>query len=58
MANTRLQKLLHTKCNELEDKVLLDGYNQTFVRDVSYTITTRVIGCCHYFVFEKVDVNE
>ena len=57
MANTRLQKLLHSKCNELEDKDLLDGYNQVYVRDVAYTITTRINGSCHYFVFEKVEVE-
>lgn len=58
MANTRLQKLLHSKSNELEDKDLLDGYNQGYARDAAYTITTRIIGCCHYFVFEKVEVEE
>ena len=58
MANTRLQKLLHSKCNELEDKDLLDGYNQVYVRDTAYTITTRINGSCHYFVFEKVEVEE
>lgn len=57
MANTRLQKLLHSKCNELEDKDLLDGYNQVYVRDTAYTITTRIDGSCHYFVFEKVEVE-
>lgn len=39
---------------ELQDKDLLDCYNQTFVTDVAYTLTTRVNSSNHYWVYEIV----
>lgn len=56
MSSLRLKTLLETKCGDAHDKDLLDCYNQTVCKDIAYTITTRVIGSCHYFVFERVDI--
>ena len=47
-------KLLSDRGGELQDKDLLDCYNQTFVTDVAYTITTRVSTSNHYWVYEIV----
>lgn len=53
MSNKRLVKLLSDR-GGLQDKDLLDCYNQTFVRDVAYTITTRISTSNHYWVYEIV----
>lgn len=54
MSNKRLMKLLSDRGGELQDKNLLDCYNQTFVTDVAYTITTRINTSNHYWVYEIV----
>lgn len=54
MSNKRLTKLLYDRGGELQDKNLLDCYNQTFATDVAYTITTRVNTSNHYWVYEIV----
>ena len=54
MSNKRLMKLLSDRGGELQDKNLLDCYNQTFVTDVAFTITTRVSTSNHYWVYEIV----
>lgn len=54
MSNKRLMKLLSDRGGELQDKDLLDCYNQTSVRDVAYTITTRISTSNHYWVYEIV----
>jgi len=54
MSNKRLMKLLSDRGGELQDKDLLDCYNQTFVRDVAYTITTRISTSNHYWIYEVV----
>lgn len=54
MSNKRLMKLLSDRGGELQDKDILDCYNQTFVRDVAYTITTRINTSNHYWVYEIV----
>lgn len=54
MSNKRLMKLLSDRGGELQDKDLLDCYNQTFVTDVAYTITTRINTSNHYWVYEIV----
>lgn len=56
MSSLRLETLLETKCGDAKDKDLLDCYNQVVCRDIAYTITTRILGSCHYFVFERVDI--
>lgn len=54
MSNKRLEMLLLNKGGELQDKNLLDCYNQTFVTDVAYTITTRINTSDLYWVYEIV----
>lgn len=54
MSNKRLIQLLENRGGQLQDKDLLDCYNQTFVRDVAYTITTRISTSNHYWVYEIV----
>lgn len=54
MSNKRLEMLLRNRGGELQDKDLLDCYNQTFVTDVAYTLTTRVNASNHYWVYEIV----
>ena len=54
MSNKRLEMLLLNRGGELQDKDLLDCYNQTFVRGISYTLTTRVSTSNHYWVYEIV----
>ena len=56
MSNKRLIKLLQNRGGwQMQDKDLLDCYNQTFVRDVAYTITTRINTSNHYWVYEIKD---
>lgn len=38
---------------EIKDKTFLDDYNQTIYKDYTPTITTRIIECCHYFIYEE-----
>ena len=54
MSNTRLEMFLLNRGGELQDKDLLDCYNQTFARDVAYTLTTRINTSNHYWVYEIV----
>ena len=54
MSNKRLMKLLSDRGGELQDKDLLDCYNQTFVTDVAFTLTTRINTSNHYWVYEIV----
>lgn len=54
MSNKRLEMLLRNKGGVLEDKDLLDCYNQTYARDVAYTLTTRINTSDHYWVYEIV----
>ena len=54
MSNKRLMKLLSDRGGELQDKNLLDCYNQTFVTDVAFTLTTRINTSNHYWVYEIV----
>lgn len=54
MSNKRLEMLLMNRGGELQDKDLLDCYNQTFVREISYTLTTRISTSNHYWVYEIV----
>jgi hypothetical protein len=54
MSNKRLEMLLLNRGGELQDKNLLDCYNQTFVTDVAYTITTRINTSDLYWVYEIV----
>ena len=54
MSNKRLEMLLLNRGGQLQDKDLLDCYNQTFVRDVAYTLTTRINTSNHYWVYEIV----
>ena len=54
MSNKRLEMLLLNRGGQLQDKNLLDCYNQTFVRDVAFTLTTRINTSNHYWVYEIV----
>lgn len=54
MSNKRLMKLLNDRGGELQDKDLLDCYNQTYARDVACTLTTRINTSNHYWVYEVV----
>lgn len=54
MSNKRLMKLLNDRGGELQDKDLLDCYNQTYARDVAYTLTTRINTSNHYWIYEVV----
>ena len=54
MSNTRLEMLLRNRGGELQDKDLVDCYNQTYARGTSYTITTRINASNHYYVYEIV----
>ena len=54
MSNKRLEMLLQNRGRELQDKNLLDCYNQTFVTDVAFTLTTRINTSNHYWVYEIV----
>lgn len=55
MSNKRLQMLLANRGGQLQDKDLLDCYNQTFARDVAYTITTGIDFRNYHYVIEIKD---
>jgi hypothetical protein len=55
MSNKRLQMLLANRGGQLQDKDLLDCYNQTFARDVAYTIISGINAKSHYYVIEVKD---
>ena len=57
MSNKRLEKILIEWGGQLEDGDLLDCYNHTFVRDVSYTILTKISTASHYYVVEIKDTT-
>ncbi len=52
--NTRLVKLLIDRGGQLEHADMLDCYNQSVLKDIAITITTRIDHCNHYWVVEKV----
>ena len=52
MSNKRLETLLLNRGGQLEDKDLLDCYNQSFARDIAFTIITRISAASHYYVIE------
>ena len=54
MSNKRLMKLLTDQGGQLQDRDLLDCYNQTICRDVACTITTRISASCQHYVYEIV----
>ena len=39
---------------QLEHADMLDCYNQSVLKDIAVTITTRIDHCNHYWVVEKV----
>ena len=49
--NSRLAKLLKSK--DIRGGQFLDGYNQIVYKDITPTITTRIISSCHYFIYEE-----
>ena len=55
MSNKRLEMLLLNRGGELQDGDLVDCYNQTFARDIAYTILTRINAASHYYVIEIKD---
>ena len=53
--NTRLVKLLIDRGGgQLDHADMLDCYNQSVLKDIAITITTRIDHCNHYWVVEKV----
>ena len=54
MSNKRLMKLLSERGGELQDKNLLDCYNQQIFRDIACTITTGISYRCQHYVIEIV----
>ena len=46
--NTRLVKLLIDRGGQLEHADMLDCYNQSVLKDIAITITTRIDHCNHY----------
>ena len=57
MSNKRLEMMLLNRGGQLQDGDLLDCYNQTFVRDVSYTVLTKISTASHYYVIEIKDTT-
>lgn len=54
MSNKRLMKLLSDRGGGLQDKDLLDCYNQQIFRDIACTITTGISYRCQHYVIEIV----
>ena len=54
MSNKRLEMLLLNRGRELQDKDLLDCYNQQIFRDIACTITTGISYRCQHYVIEIV----
>lgn len=55
MRNKRLEQLLRSRGEDLEDGDFLDCYNQTFSRGVSGTILTGINFRCMHYVIEIKD---
>ena len=55
MSNKRLERLLLNRGGQLQDKDLLDCYNQTFARGIAYTIISGINAKSHYYVIEIKD---
>lgn len=52
MSNKRLEQLLLNRGGQLQDKDLLDCYNQTFARELACTITTGIDFRNYHYVYE------
>lgn len=41
-----------------QESVILDCYNQAVVKDVAITITTRIDACNHYYLLERIEMEQ
>ena len=55
MSNKRLVQLLRNRGGELQDKDLLDCYNQSIFRECSCTMTTGIDFRNYHYVIEIKD---
>ena len=56
--NKRLAIIAQRDVKETNKTCMLDAYNNSFSKDISVTITTRIYGCNHYWIMEQGEINE